>query len=349
MSIIVPPSGSTNARIMLVGDAPGADEERLGEPFMGTSGQELNRMLQESGILRSECFLTNVCRIRPLNNDISALIAKSAKEASAGGFVDLRGKKVKPPIVEGFQMLLKEISLVQPNIIIALGNTPMWALTGRWGIMKHRGSMLYAAPPFPKVKVIPTLHPTYILRDWASRAIAVHDFKRAGRYRNGEDYPIPKWSFTIRPSFEVVVNILGDLLTRSARETFWLDFDLETKLGHIDCAGISWSMTDALCIPFMSNERKDGYWTAEQEAFIVHRLARLLTSPNVWVRGQNLLYDAQYTWRHWGFIPNVRQDTMISQHVMFAGLKKSLDFQASMYCKWYSQWKPDKMVWAEGK
>jgi hypothetical protein len=228
----------------------------------------------------------------------------------------------------------------------------MWALTGRWGIMKHRGSMLYATPPFPKVKVIPTLHPAYILRDWSGRALAVHDLHRAGRYRNGEEYNLPNWSFCLRPSFETVVSRLLSLIRTanfSPESPFWIDFDLETKQGHIDCAGISWSLTEALCIPFMSATNKEGYWSAEEEAQIVWYLYTLLTHPRVSVRAQNWLYDAQYTYRHWHFVPNFKQDTMVSQHVMWAGLKKSLDFQASMYCDYYSQWKPDKQAWAEGK
>jgi uracil-DNA glycosylase len=349
MPIIVPPSGPANARIMVVGEAPGADEEARGVPFVGVSGMELDRMLHEAGIMRSECFVTNVARERPLGNDIAQFIAKTKKEGSGPGFTTLRDKQVKKPIVDGFQALLKEVNLVQPNIIIALGNTPMWALTGRWGVMKHRGSMLYASPPFPKVKVIPTLHPAYILRDWGGRVLAVHDLKRAARYRNGEDYPIPSWSFTIRPDLETVIRRLQVLITQVGTEETWIDFDLETKSGHIDCAGISWSRTEALCIPFMSATNKEGYWTLEEEAHIVWYLYKLLTHKNCLVRGQNLLYDCQYTYRHWHFIPNVKQDTMISQHVMFAGLKKSLDFQASMYCDWYVQWKPDKAAWAEGK
>lgn len=354
MGLIVPPDGPVNARIMIVGEAPGADEERLGKPFVGASGMELDRMLGEGGILRSECFVTNVARERPLNNDIKQFVAETKKEyeASPASFIRLRDKWVKKPIVEGVQALQREIALVRPNVIIALGNVSMWALTGRWGIMKHRGSMLYAINPFPKVKVIPTLHPAYILRDWAGRALAVHDLKRAARFRNGDDYPVPRWSFHIRPSFEEAIRLIRNLIDAAnslGDDPLWIDFDLETKAGHIDCAGISWSRTEALCIPFMAQGSREGYWSPDQETQIIWYLRTLLTHPNVYVRGQNWLYDAQYTYRWWLFVPNFKQDTMVSQHVMFLGLKKSLDFQASMYCDFYVQWKPDKEAWAEGK
>ena len=70
------PSGPCPATIMLVGEAPGEQEVAQGAPFVGASGQELSRMLQEAGIMRSACFITNVVRIRPPGNDIGAFIAQ---------------------------------------------------------------------------------------------------------------------------------------------------------------------------------------------------------------------------------------------------------------------------------
>jgi DNA polymerase-1 len=95
----------------------------------------------------------------------------------------------------------------------------------------------------------------------------------------------------------------------------------------------------------MCVEDRTGYWTVEDETEIILLLRQVLCHPNAFVVGQNLLYDCQYTWRHWGFVPRVGQDTMVSQHVCFSGLKKSLDFQASMYCESYRYWKNDSKDW----
>ena len=346
MSIQVRPSGPIPARVMLVGEAPGADEERLGEPFVGYSGQELTRMLHEAGINRSECFVTNVVRERPLGNDISQFIAFKKKDITKDHKL-FRDKYVRSQVVYGYDLLYKEINMCKPNLIIALGNVPMWALTGEWGIGKWRGSMLYAKD-FPDVKVIPTYHPALVLRDWSSRAITVQDLRRAARYRNGEPYPTPKWNFIVRPSFEracFTLDALRQILDAGELE---ISFDIETRGGHIACAGISWSPVDAICIPLMCIENIEGYWGVDQEGALVHRLYKILTHPNAKVVGQNLLYDSQYTYRHWHFIPNVTQDTMISFHTAFAGLPKRLDYQASMFCEYYVQWKPDKGHWKAG-
>src|SRR5208282_305730 len=134
--------GPIPARILICGESPGWDEERLQRPFVGVSGQELDRMLGDSGISRGECYITNVARIRPKGNDINQFIAQSKKEVTSD-HIEFRGKFVTKEIIEGVQLLITEIEMVQPNIVIALGNVAMWVLTGKWGIQRWRGSMIY--------------------------------------------------------------------------------------------------------------------------------------------------------------------------------------------------------------
>ena len=342
----VPPVGPIPARLMIVGEAPGAEEERLGEPFVGESGKELTRMLNEAGIQRGECFITNVCRIRPPGNDISCFIARSKKEITSE-HTELKGRWAKRPILEGWKLLQAEIAVVKPNVIIALGNTPLWALTGRQGITRWRGSMLVLEGG---LKCIPTIHPAAILREWSLRATAILDLKRAATYRDGREYPKPPWSLLVQPTYLQVRLCLSKLLERAGLdgEVLELSFDIETAQGHIDCIGIAWSKNDAICIPFRTRGNSAGYWSVDEEASIVFTLYKLLTHPNVQVTGQNLLYDCQYVHRFWHFIPRVGFDTMLAHHVCFPGLPKKLDFQASMYSPYYIQWKPDRGHWKEG-
>jgi len=338
---------------MVVGEAPGEAEERQGIPFVGPSGMELNRMLHEAKITRSECFVTNVCRVRPpphivkgrtIYNDIGAFFAKAKKDITNEHTLT-NGKYVKSPIIQGINLLSKELEMVKPNVIIALGNTALWALTGLWGITRWRGSMLVT--PGGR-KVIPTYHPAAILRQWDLRAIAVHDLKRAGDYRDGRDYPNPGWRFTIRPTLGTADSILSLLLRNLSVGPQALSVDIETKNGHIDCIGIAWTRQDSLCIPFMDGASTNHYWSEEDEAYLVYKLYHVLTHLNARVIMQNGLYDCQYIYRAWHYIPRVTQDTMISWHVAFAGLPKKLDFQSSMLCEHYVQWKPDRGQWKEG-
>lgn len=337
-------SGPSNARIMLVGEAWGEEEARKGESFVGVSGQELNRMLHEAQIMRSEVWCTNVINARPPGNDIGQWIAEKKRDWTPA-HRELHGRMCLPIVHEGLCQLEEEIRLVNPNIIIAAGNTPLWALTGATGILKWRGSMLQArfVGGNPPPKVLPIIHPAAVLRDWRQRAPTVRDLKRVRAASHDRVIPDPGWRFIVRPSFEQAVVCLNTLLQalNEASEGIWLDFDLETRAGHIACAGLSWSRTDALCLPFMCFEDREGYWLPELELEIVWLLYRVLTHPRCFVRGQNLLYDCQYTYKFWHFVPNVKQDTMISQHTLFSDMPKSLAFQASMYCEHYVFWKEE--------
>ena len=135
------PSGPCPATIMLVGEAPGEQEVAQGAPFVGASGQELSRMLQEAGIMRSACFITNVVRIRPPGNDINAFIAQRKSDIT-GQHLMLRDKFVLPAVRDGFELLKREIEMCRPNVITAFGNVSLWALTGQWGITSWRGSVM---------------------------------------------------------------------------------------------------------------------------------------------------------------------------------------------------------------
>lgn len=365
--MLVRPDGPIPARIMLVGEAPGYDEERVGTPFVGASGQELNRMLHEAGIMRSECYVTNVCKSRPPNNWLGHFVAQSKKaaaEAPPGKFKPLRDKKVTQEVIDGYTTLQAEVGAVNPSVIVACGNLALWAFTGKWGITKWRGSYLSPDGTFgagsparvgeaasgqhlqKQCVVIPTYHPAAVLRQWDWRSVGINDLRRAKDILAGKVPVKPAWNFRLRPNFSQVMDCLQTLHRRfETGERLWIDFDLETRAGHIACAGLSWSLVDAISIPFMCVENKEGYWSIEEEAYIVWWLWRVLCHKNCQVRWQNGLYDAQYTWKHWHFVPNGCQDTMISQHSVFGDMPKALAFQASMYAAWYVYWKDEGKKW----
>lgn len=327
-------AGPVPAEVMLVGEAPGAEEERLGQPFIGSSGQELDRMLTEGGFNRADCFTTNVCRLRPPGNDMSEWIARTKKQPT--GMVRWKDVWANPAVAVGYQLLEKEIAAVQPSLIIPFGNTSMYALTGKWGITDWRGSQLVGERG---LKILPTYHPAAILRQWSWRSTVIADLQRAKRWLES-DAPKPVWNMVIKPSFLQVMATLARLEQELNEGFKLLSFDIETKVGHIECVAIAWSELDALCIPFMASGAPTGYWSETEECAIIDALRRVLAHVNARVVGQNLAYDAQYTWRWWHFVPRVWQDTMISHHTAFCELLKRLDYQASLYCKHYVQWKP---------
>lgn len=333
------PSGLCPAKLMIIGEAPGHEEERLGQPFVGANGDLLNKMLHEAGIGRHECFATLVARERPPGNDF-AWFMPVAKKDRREGMVDFRGRMVDPRIPGWVALLEKEIEMCQPETILVLGNAPLWVLTGKWGITKWRGSRLGGGD---KPVIIPALPPAVILRQYELRPITVQDIRRAVQAKATDQPPV--YNFLVRPDGATVLSTLASLLAKLEAVPTKLAVDIETRQGGTACIGIAWSATDAICIPFMCVERKEGYWSLEEETEIVLLLRKVLEHPNAQVVGQNFLYDTQYLYREWRCIPTVVRDTMAAQHAMFAGGPKDLAYLSSMWCDWHLYWKDDSKEW----
>jgi uracil-DNA glycosylase len=116
--------------IALIGEAYGEQEERERVPFIGYSGHLLTQLMEEAGIVRSECFLTNVFNLRPPSNKIEALCGPKS-EALQGYPPLVKGKHVREEFVYEIERLGRELMDINPNVVIALGNTAMWAMLGK--------------------------------------------------------------------------------------------------------------------------------------------------------------------------------------------------------------------------
>lgn len=152
--------GNPAARVMLVGEAPGRDEDIQGKPFVGRSGQLLDRMLTAIGLSRqaagrdSAVFITNVIFWRPPGN-------RTPTEAETQMCLPF---------------LLRTIELQKPDFIVCLGATPAHRLTGRNdGILKLRGKWMTANVSGRNIPLLPTLHPAYLLRQPAQKRLAWRD------------------------------------------------------------------------------------------------------------------------------------------------------------------------------
>jgi uracil-DNA glycosylase family 4 len=338
---MIHPSGPILADFAIVGEGPGYDEERLGQPFVGTSGQELNRMLGEAGILRSECFCTNVLNERH-TGDVEDLVERGKK--CPPGFLAYRGVWAAPKLVAAAKRLDAELAIAQPKIIIAVGNIALFVLTGHWGIKSWRGSRLVCANTRPGGWLVPTYNPSAVLRQWSIRAQVVQDLRRAADLRIGTQVPAVG-DFAIPGSPSEAILILEKQLERALLAPIYLSVDIETRAQQIACTGIAWSETSAVCIPSMISHAPYWWCSEAEEALIVLKMRELLTHPNVRVIGQNFLYDAQYFIRRWKFLPNIWFDTMIGHHATFNTLPKGLDFLSAMYAKDHVYWKDESKDW----
>lgn len=357
--------GHTNiGKIAIVGESWGAEEARLGSPFVGESGKELTRLLSDAGLSRADCFLTNVCSRRPPDNDMQFFFI-SSKAAKSSGELPLRGLFPDPQTRADLARLHRQLAHIRPKVIIALGNYALWALTESnfkvttkkgWkiptGITSWRGSYLEwntwdadEIDPELHIPIIPTFHPAAILRSWADRTPAAHDLRvRARPLAQGFAVPKPDYRFLIRPTFEQALAALDKLDALS--DGSWITCDTETRGESIACIGIAWSAHDAVCLPFATVHGEGSYWTPEQELLILSRLEPILSGRRLRLSNQNINFDRQY-WRRFLLIDaKASFDTMTAQHVCWPGTPKSLAYIASLYCRYYRFWKDDGRNWS---
>ena len=138
--------GGIDAQLMFVGEAPGADEDEQGEPFVGRAGQLLTKIIQATGLSRADVYIANILKCRP-----------DTPGQSAGN-----RKPTPDEMATCIPYLHEQIDLIRPKVIVALGATAVDGLLGKTvGITKLRGNwQTYRGTP-----LMPTYHPAYLLRN----------------------------------------------------------------------------------------------------------------------------------------------------------------------------------------
>lgn len=332
---IVPGCGPRTAKIMIVGEAPAAEEVRLGKPFMGRAGEEMNNLLRSAGINRDECYITNASLYPvPYTDDAKG---KHKHFFGPGGLT--------PKFLESYTQLMRDIAEIKPNVIIALGGYAMWACSNVQtkqpgsGVLTYRGSVL--TNPMTGTKVIPTIHPAALLRGknpyeggqatgglWKYRTVVIWDLQKA---KKESAFPEVRQ----RPRTLIVNPEGGEREEAIAR--LWrakeLTVDIETHGGlKLACIGFSdgdpeWAVT------FRNNSENFALFKGLLETDV----------PKV---GQNLMYDVTMLDQIGIHTKNVSFDTMLAQHVLLVELPKGLDFLASIYTD-MPYYKDEGKIWRE--
>ncbi len=160
--------GPTDARFVMIGEAPGENEAIAKRPFVGRAGQLLNRLLQDAGIDRRQVYVTNMAKIRPTAD-------------AGGGRLKNRAPRVGE-IKDGLEILLPELALIAPDALILFGNVPSKALIGKsFAMGANRGAWFTTVAGIP---ALATYHPAYLLRQEGddferTRAIIIADLATA--------------------------------------------------------------------------------------------------------------------------------------------------------------------------
>lgn len=163
--------GNPKAELMFVGEGPGFDEDRLGIPFIGRAGQLLTKIIESIKLTREEVYISNIVKCHPLKDPTHP---------------EMRGND-RPPtqdeVAQCLPILFKQIGIIEPKIICTLGSPATKALLNLTeGIGKLRGKFYDFYPPYGKfgepIKVIPTYHPAYLLRDPTRKREVWEDMKK---------------------------------------------------------------------------------------------------------------------------------------------------------------------------
>lgn len=301
--------GPPDARILIVGEAPGEQEDKEGQPFVGTAGRMLDTMLREAGTDRAECYITNVVNQRPPANNFEV-------------FYDDAGKPTEL-LRRNIERLHAEIAAVNPNIVVCLGNEALQAVTGKRGITKWRGSMHIVGGR----KVIGTYHPAAIARMYSWRPVAVMDLTRAVDESRTPSAALTERNLAVGLTFEQLAERLQELSMLGPSER--VAFDIETAAGQVTCIAFSHRRHDAVCVPFWWDGRS--LWSEEQEVELWRLVVKTLGSPARKVV-QNAGYDILFLRDKMGIeVTNLWMDTMLAHHAVYPELDKGLDFLCSMY------------------
>lgn len=316
---IVPAAGDLNAKICIIGEAPGAEEDRLLKPFVGPAGSVLESCLHSAGLTRSECYITNVIKVRPHNNNIAPFYNdKTGRFTEAGQF--------------WVNQLATELKDVKANILVPMGNPAMSALTGErlFKILKYRGYICEASDKFDKRKILPTIHPAATMRgQYILRYLISGDLKKALAESNTPEIIRPERTLIYKFTFNEVLEWL-EALNRVPR----LAFDIEVINYEVSCISLASSSKLAISIPLYNA------WTEEQEVQVWRGIQTVLENPDIEKIVQNGIFDIHFLYARCGIEVRGRiHDLMIKHHLVYPDMKKSLAFLGSCYAGAQSYWK----------
>ena len=332
--------GITSSPMVLVGEAPGADEERESKPFVGASGRELMKMASEAGIQTKNVWITNVYKVRPPDNKL------------------FRMKELGIPIQLFHESFMEELHAFKPSIIVSLGATPLGALcpdtidpkTRSASISKWRGSLLCSPHLDWPHYVVPVEHPAYILRMWGERQIAVMCLARAAEElaylrAHGNLRPLPNRVLHTGVSPQSALEWVNECLAQPAPVS--LDVEMrgirrgnKTHYINVDMISLAKNPWESMCIPMFE-------FSEEYEAKLWRSLDQLMQDQLI--IGQNHIgFDLPQLYRL-GFEPDPRKwlDTMLLHHSMWIEMPHGLHFLGMQYTR-QPFWKEDGALWKPG-
>jgi len=311
----VPPEGPTTAKFVFIGEQPGRQEIATARrrPFIGPAGQELRNILTKMSIHPDNCYFTNV--IKDLDRPLVHYFVKDGKydpEWTEKGKVYL-------------DTLREELSSLDAEVLIPLGNIGLCALTSRYGIESWAGSILNSTLIKGK-KVVATLHPSTVIRGvFTNRRLIMFDILRAKDIIFGTYVPTER-EILIAPSYLEVEKFL-QYCFQTGKSGSHVAYDIEIMGSgtekQVSCISFSINMR-SMSIPFCRGT--EPIFSSTEEYNIWCQINMILEDEEIKKVGQNLAFDSHFLLRRYGIKTRNMEDTMIAQNVISPDYPKGLDF-----------------------
>lgn len=322
----IPGSGPASAKLVILGEAPGAYEETAGKLLVGPSGKLLNEICKDAGFSRDDCYVTNVVKYRPPNNRLSEL------------------HKIGVSLEDEIQKTLSELRTITPNSILALGNTALLASVGiKNGITKWRGSILRANFQIPEEttgfrhpKVVPSYHPAAFLygnKDlyskvtWAAKSYVTLDYARAWEESKTKSLNLPNRFLEICRTTDQFIRFV-----EKYKGFPLVSCDIEVIKCIPICISFAFTKDHAISVPLMNLQ--DIKFPPRELALLWRITAEILYDDKIGKIGQNFKFDQEKLEKVCGFkIRNFHADTSFMAHVAHCELEKKLAFLTSIYTR----------------
>jgi DNA polymerase-1 len=361
-STVVPPeSGPHDLDILagkavcVVGEAPGEQEERQQRPFVGPSGDELNKALRGAQLKRRDVHVTNVLLCRPPGNKLKDLLTKiskyNKKQEKEHKAKVKAAEKAGEPLPSGKpDFIPTPIECCAPRFdaeiasfknFITLGKTATHAVTGiSASILAVRGGLteLIATERTPERKVMPTIHPAFCLRMPRWFHVFRNDVHKAGRWFRGEaDWVPPKVTYNPDP------HTLSKFLSRDTVFTFDIETDgIESLTARIRCIAIG-DEDEVMVMGFLGKDGYTKFYTSlDEEEEVRAVLCAFFEDESKVKAGHNAgYYDKIVLQQQWKIDPKPIVDTILLHRCVESELPHGLAYVGSMYTE-APAWKTDR-------
>lgn len=314
-STFVPPWGDPNSPVVLVGEQPGRMEVKTRQPFVGPAGRVLMECMNVVGLVRHDCYITNV--IKDLDKPLQAT------------FVYDKGKmKVSDTWYKYLEILKEELSHTT-GVIVAVGNVALAALTGNLGITRWRGSVLESTL-LPGRKVVPIIHPATVIppkNQPLNRILIQFDLGRVKEIIDGK-FQESAYQIIKRPPYNACIQYLEECYELGLKG-YTIDYDIELRYEQISCISFAHNPGIAISIPFI--DESGDYFRIDQEIEVWKLIAKILQDHRIKKRGQNIIFDSHYLLRRHHIITHNVDDTMVAQRTLMPEFPVGLDFITSFW------------------